>query len=63
MLLINVENNNIEKALKEYKRKVFKVKQIQDLRERQEFVKPSVKNRSKVIKAKHIQKLRDQEDF
>jgi small subunit ribosomal protein S21 len=63
MLHIKVEHNNIEKALKEYKRKVSKVKQIQNLRERQEFVKPSVKNRSKVIKAKHIQKLRDQEDF
>ena len=53
----------MEKALKEYKRKVFKVKQIQNLREGQEFIKPSVKNRSKVIKAKYIQKLRDQEDF
>jgi small subunit ribosomal protein S21 len=62
MLHIKVEGN-IEKALKEYKRKVSKTKQIQKLRERQEFVKPSVKNRSKVIKAKYIQNLRSQEDF
>lgn len=62
MLHIKVEKG-IEKALKEYKRKVSKTKQIQALREGQEFVKPSIKNRSKVIKAKYIQKLRDQEDF
>lgn len=62
MLHIKVENG-IEKALKDYKRKVSKTKQVQNLRARQEFVKPSVKNRSKVIKAKYIQKLKDQEDF
>lgn len=62
MLYIKVDGN-IEKALKEYKRKVAKVKQVKNLRDRQEFVKPSVKNRAKVIKAKHIQNLRSQEDF
>ena len=62
MLYIKVDGN-IEKALKEYKRKVVKTKQIQDLRNRQEFVKPSVKNRSKFLKAKYIQNLRDQEEF
>jgi len=62
MLYIKVEGN-IEKSLKEYKRKVNKTKQIQDLRNRQEFVKPSIKNRSKFLKAKYIQKLRDQEEF
>lgn len=62
MLYIKVDGN-IEKALKEYKRKIVKTKQIQDLRNRQEFVKPSVKNRSKFLKAKYIQNLRDQEEF
>lgn len=62
MLYIKVDGN-IEKALKEYKRKIVKTKQIQDLRNRQEFVKPSIKNRSKFLKAKYIQNLRDQEEF
>lgn len=62
MLYIKVEAN-IESALKEYKRKVSKTKQIKNLRDSQEFVKPSVKKRSKTIKAKYIQKLRSQEEI
>ena len=45
MLIINIKNGNIEGALKEYKRKVQSIKQIEELRERKEFVKKSVKNR------------------
>jgi len=45
MLLVSIKNGNIESALKEYKRKVQKVKQIEQLRERQVFVKQSVKKR------------------
>ena len=45
MLIINIKNGNIESALKEYKRKVQSTKQIEQLRERKEFVKKSVKNR------------------
>ena len=45
MLIIDVKNGNIELALKQYKRKVQNIKQIEELRERQTFVKPSVKNR------------------
>jgi len=45
MLLVSIKNGNIESGLKEYKRKVQKVKQIEQLRERQVFVKPSVKKR------------------
>lgn len=45
MLIVNIKNGNIEGALKEYKRKVQSTKQIEQLRERKEFVKKSVKNR------------------
>lgn len=62
MLHIKV-NGNIEKALKEYKRKVAKVKQIKNLKDGQEFIKPSVKKRSKIIKAKYIQKLKSLEEI
>ena len=58
MLIIEVKKG-IEIALKQYKNKVHKVKQIQELRSRQEFVKPSVKKRDRIIKAKYIQKLKD----
>lgn len=52
MLIINVKNGNIEGALKEYKRKVQTIKQIEGLRERQAYTKPSVKKRLKIEEAK-----------
>ena len=60
MLIINVENGNIEKALKTYKYKVNKTKQTKTLRDQKEFVKPSVIKRKQIQKAKYIQhKFRD----
>lgn len=56
MLIVNVKESNIEKALKKLKRKVRSTKQINELRERREFIKPSVKKRKKMAKAKYIQK-------
>ena len=45
MLLIEIKNGNIDGALKIYKRKIQSTKQIEQLRERQEYEKPSVKKR------------------
>ncbi len=45
MLIIDVKNGNIEFALKQYKKKVQFIKQIEELRERKNFTKPSVKKR------------------
>jgi small subunit ribosomal protein S21 len=58
MLIIEVKNGNIEQALKQYKRKVIKTKQIQDLRDRQQFTKKSVKKRDEFRKASYVQSLR-----
>lgn len=58
MLIIDVKKG-IDIALKQYKNKVHKVKQIQELRKRQEFVKPSVIKREEVLKAKYIQSIKD----
>jgi len=58
MIIIKIEKN-IEFALKLYKNKVNKTKQIQKLRERQEFVKPSVKRRNQILKATYIQKIKN----
>ena len=43
---------NVEKALKDYKNKVFKLKITQELRDRKEFLKPSVRKRLQKEKAK-----------
>lgn len=62
MLIINVKgSDSIDRALKILKRKVSDTKQLQILRERKEFEKPSVKRRSQILKAKYIQKKKDAE--
>jgi small subunit ribosomal protein S21 len=55
MLIIQVKNNNIELALKQYKRKVIKTKQLKKLRDQQDFTKPSVEKRLKFQKAKYLE--------
>jgi small subunit ribosomal protein S21 len=57
MIIVEVNNpNSIEQALKQYKFKVYKTKQNEILRDRQEYTKPSVKRRTEIGKAKYIQK-------
>ena len=58
MLIVKVDKN-IETALKIYKNKVQRTKQIQKLRERQEFTKPSVKKRNQILKAQYVQKIKN----
>ena len=55
MLYIEVKGN-IEKTLKTYKNKVFKTKMIDELQERREFKKESIKRRDIIKKAKYKQK-------
>lgn len=62
MLIIKVEKNNLEKALKIYKSKVIKSRQMTELNKRTEFVKKSVKRREQIRKAKFIQKFKDNLD-
>jgi small subunit ribosomal protein S21 len=61
--IIIKEGENIERALKRYKRKHRNIKVMQNLRENQYFTKPSVKRRREIQKAAYIQNLRDQEDI
>lgn len=57
MIIIKVKNvGSIEQALKQYKFKIFKTKQIEILRDRQEFTKKSVKKREQNKKAVYIQR-------
>ncbi len=63
MIIIPVkENENIDRALKKFKRKFEKTGIIKELRERQAYKKPSVRRREEIIKAKYIQKLQEDKD-
>lgn len=60
MIIIDIKKEkSLESALKTYKSKVQKTKQTQKLRERQQFVKPSVKRRAEVLKAVYVEKLKN----
>jgi small subunit ribosomal protein S21 len=62
MLIIKVDKGGIEKAIKKLRKKVRNVKQINKLREKKEFTKPSVKKRLQKQKAVYIQKLNDENE-
>ncbi|HEX8677572.1 MAG TPA: 30S ribosomal protein S21 [Segetibacter sp.] len=58
MLIIDSKDcENIDKALKKYKKKFEKSKVLLQLRERQSYVKPSVERRTQVLKAVYRQKM------
>jgi small subunit ribosomal protein S21 len=57
MLIIEVKDTeNIDRALKRYKRKVQNTRLIKEIRKRREFVKPSVKRRNEILKAEYRNK-------
>lgn len=63
MIIVPVkEGENIEKALKKFKRKFERTGIVKELRSRQAFEKPSVTNRKKMIKAVYVQQLRLNEE-
>lgn len=63
MIIVPVkEGENIEKALKKFKRKFEKTGVVKELRARQQFNKPSVLKRLKMEHAIYVQKLRAAED-
>lgn len=63
MIIVQVkEGENIERALKKFKRKFEKTGVTKELRSRQAFQKPSVLNRKKMMKAVYVQQLRAVED-
>ena len=63
MIIVPVKGGeNIEKALKKFKRKFEKTGVVKELRNRQAFERPSVTNRKKMMRAIYIQKLQQIED-
>ncbi len=63
MIIIPIkEGENIERALKKFKRKFEKTGIVKEIRERQAFKKPSVRKREMVKKAIYVQKLQQNEE-
>ena len=63
MLIIPVKDGeNIDRALKRFKRKFDKTGGMRQVRIRKQFVKPSVRNRDKIKRAQYIQRLKDLEN-
>jgi small subunit ribosomal protein S21 len=63
MIIIDVKDGeNIDKALKRYKRKFQNVGVIKELRKRKEFTKPSVKRRNEVLKAVYKEKIKSTQE-
>ena len=63
MIVVPVkEGENIEKVLKKFKRKFEKTGVIKELRNRQQFEKPSVVKRQQKIHAIYVQQLKRTEE-
>lgn len=64
MLIIPIkEGENIDRALKRFKRKFDKTGTKRSLQTRKQFDKPSVVRRAQIQKAQYIQRLRDAEEI
>ncbi len=63
MIIVPVkEGDNIERALKKFKRKFEKTGVIKELRRRQQFEKPSVVKREQKMHAIYVQHLQQAEE-
>lgn len=58
MLIIDSKDcENIDKALKKYKKKYEKSRILNQLRDRQSFTKPSIRRRTEILKAVYKQQM------
>ena len=63
MIVVQVkEGENIERALKKFKRKFEKTGVVKELRSRQQYDKPSVRKRLKMEHAIYVQTLSREEE-
>ncbi|MDR0418622.1 MAG: 30S ribosomal protein S21 [Prevotellaceae bacterium] len=63
MIIVPIkEGENIEKALKKFKRKFEKTGVVRELRSRQFFIKPSVKRRDEIKRAAYRQLMQQNEE-
>jgi len=63
MLIVPVkEGENIERALKKFKKKFERTGTVKELRNRKHFTKPSVERREEIKKAIYIEQLQREEE-
>lgn len=63
MIIVPIkEGENLERALKKFKRKFEKTGIVKELRERQFFTKPSIKKRHELIHAVYKQQMQQMEE-
>ncbi|MBS3806487.1 MAG: 30S ribosomal protein S21 [Bacteroidales bacterium] len=63
MIIVQIKDGeNIERALKKFKRKFEKTGVIKELRERQAYTKPSMERREEKKRAIYKQKLREKSE-
>jgi len=63
MIIVPIkEGENLERALKKFKRKFEKTGVVKELRERQFFTKPSIERRQEVIHAVYKQQMQAEEE-
>jgi small subunit ribosomal protein S21 len=63
LIEVKVKHNNIEKALRIFKRKIKESRILYDLSERSYYTKPSLKKRKQKLRAKSRNLRRMQEDL
>lgn len=63
MLIVPVkEGENIERALKKFKKKFERTGTVKELRSRQHFTKPSVERREEIKKAIYKEQMKREEE-
>ena len=63
MIIVPVKDGeNIERALKRFKRKFERTGVVKELRKRKAYIKPSVQRRKDRQHAIYVQQLRDEEE-
>lgn len=53
MIIVKVGKRKIEHALKEYRQKTIRLKQLNHLRDKQQYIKPSARRRKELKLAKY----------
>lgn len=63
MIIVPVkEGENIDRALKRFKRKFEKTGVVKEMRRRQAFSKPSITKRQRMLHAIYVQQLHQQQE-
>ncbi len=63
MLIIPIkEGENIDRAVKKYKKKFERTGTMRELRDRQKFTKPSIRKREQLLKAIYKEHMKNAEE-